>query len=351
MTGREATVAGMSNDRWVRRWLLAAAAAVVVTVAVGGLTRLTQSGLSITEWKPVAGVLPPLSHSAWEDVYQRYQQIPEAQTVHKGITLERFQVLYWWEWSHRMVARLVGLILALPYLYFLARGMIRKGLRWRLLALPLLVAAQGALGWYMVSSGLAVRTDVSAYRLTAHLSLALAIYIVAVWTVLDLGTTADPPAPKRWRLSSIGLLILTLVTIVSGGFVAGLDAGKIYNTFPLMAGRVVPAGYHIAAFGWRNPFENPIAAQFDHRLLALMTATLIVLMAAAARRAAVSERVRRATAVAGLAVLLQVALGITVLLLAVPVVLGVLHQLNALFVLTAMLVVVHRANRPGLNPA
>ncbi|HLG06597.1 MAG TPA: COX15/CtaA family protein, partial [Gemmatimonadales bacterium] len=179
-----------SDDRAVRRWLIAGAASVAIALAVGGITRLTESGLAITEWRPVSGILPPLSSAEWDQAYQSYLRIPEAQTVHRGITLPEFRTLFWWEWVHRVLARLVGLVLALPFFVLLARGRIRSGYRARLFLLPILAAAQGALGWYMVKSGLAERTDVSAYRLTAHLGLALAIYVICVWTAQDLGRPA-----------------------------------------------------------------------------------------------------------------------------------------------------------------
>ncbi len=293
------------SDMRVRRWLLVSAAAVVLAVAIGGITRLTESGLSITEWRPVSGILPPMSAADWNAAYAGYLAIPEAQTVHRGITLSQFQALFWWEWVHRLLARLVGLVLAVPYFVLLAQGHVRRSHRGRLLLLPVLTAAQGALGWYMVKSGLEVRTDVSPYRLTAHLGMALIIYLVCIWTALGLGTRTvspqrTPPSVRRWIWAG---LTLTIVTLLSGGFVAGLDAGKIFNTFPLMGGHVVPPGYVLPNARWRNPFENPIAAQFHHRVLALTTATL---------------------------------------LLSVPIVVGVLHQVTALAVLTAMLVASHR---------
>ena len=336
-----------SSDTLVRRWLQVSAAAVVLAVAIGGITRLTESGLSITEWRPVSGVLPPVSAADWNDAYQRYLAIPEAQTVHRGITLGQFQALFWWEWVHRFLARLVGLILAVPYFGFLARGRIRPEHRRRLLLLPLLAAAQGVLGWYMVKSGLEVRTDVSPYRLTAHLGMALVIYAVCVWTALDLRPSRSeagriPPVLRRWLIAAV---CLTTVTLLSGGFVAGLDAGRVYNTFPLMGGQIVPPGYLLPGLGWRNSFENPAAAQFHHRVLALGTATVLLVLAGLGRRAEVPAPVRRATTAAGGAVVVQVGLGITTLLLMVPVALGVLHQLTGLAVLTGVLAAAHQARR------
>ncbi len=339
------------SDLGVRRWLAASAAAVVLAVAIGGITRLTESGLSITEWRPVSGILPPLSSAEWSESYQRYLAIPEAQTVHRGITLGQFQVLFWWEWVHRLLARLVGLVLAVPYFVLLARGRIRRAHRGRLLLLPMLAAAQGALGWYMVKSGLEVRQDVSPYRLTAHLGMALAIYVVCVWTALDLSAprSGSGRTPRLLRSGSIAAACLTILTLLSGGFVAGLDAGRVYNTFPLMGGHIVPPGYLLSGTGWRNPFENPAAAQFHHRVLALATATLLLMLTAAGRRPQVPAPLRRATLAAGLTVLLQLGLGITTLLLRVPIVLGVLHQVTGLAVLTAVLLVAHRADAGDLH--
>lgn len=337
----------ISGDRQVRSWLLAAAAAVTLAVTIGGITRLTHSGLSITEWRPVSGVLPPLTQSAWSDAYQRYLQIPEAQTVHRGITLAQFQGLYWWEWIHRLVARGVGLLLALPYFWFLARGRLGPQHRARLLLLPILVAAQGALGWYMVRSGLAERTDVSAFRLTAHLGLALLIYAICVWSALDLSRPSGTPPGgasasmtlRRWSLAGAGA---AFVTMLSGGFVAGLDGGKVFNTFPLMGGRLVPPGYRIYASWWRDAFENPAAAQFHHRVLALATALALLLLARSALRRGREPGVRNAAGLLALAVVAQVTLGIATLVFAVPVLLGVLHQLGGLAMLTAALVLSHR---------
>ncbi len=333
-------------DLRVRRWLLVSAGAVALAVAIGGITRLTESGLSITEWRPVSGILPPLSSAEWNQAYQRYLEIPEARTVHRGITLGQFQSLFWWEWVHRLLARLVGLVLALPYFWFLARGQLRPAHRRRLLLLPLLAAGQGVLGWYMVKSGLEVRVDVSPYRLTAHLGMALVLYLVCLWTALDLGPPRPPPPNHTSRLLRRGLmaaLCLTFLTLLSGGFVAGLDAGKVYNTFPLMGGQVIPPGYFLPEIGWwRNAFENPAAAQFHHRVLALGTAALLLLLAAASRRPGVPAPLRRATRAAGFVVLLQIGLGIATLLLQVPITVAVLHQLTGLAVLTAVLVAAHR---------
>src|SRR5688572_30287598 len=277
-SGRERALADVTphSEKILRRWLIVTAFSVVATIVVGGATRLTESGLSITEWKPVTGVVPPISAEAWQAAYQQYLQIPEAQTVHAGITLAQFQSLYWWEWAHRIAGRVVGIVVLLPFLWFWRRRWIPPELFPRLVSLPLLVGAQGALGWYMVRSGLADRTSVSPYRLVAHLSLALLIFGIAVWTAAVLGRrgTGRVPAPNHVRPVVFCLTAAVVLTIMSGGFVAGLDAGRIFNEFPLMGGQLVPAGYD-AGLGVRNLFENPIAAQFNHRLLAGLLALSI----------------------------------------------------------------------------
>lgn len=309
---------------------------MVFTLVVGGATRLTESGLSITEWKPVTGVVPPMSADAWSQAYQQYQQIPEARTVHAGITLSQFKALYWWEWAHRLAGRLVGLVVLIPFLLFWRRGAIPPHLLPRLLSLPLLVGAQGALGWYMVTSGLAERTSVSPYRLVAHLSLALLIFAVAVWTVAELREAGErEPAPASVRRTVFALIAAVVLTILSGGFVAGLDAGRIFNEFPLMGGHVIPAGYDSGS-GIRNWFENPIAAQFNHRMLAVLLALSICIVWLIAERRW-PESMRRWMRLASVVALLQAALGITTLLSGAPVLIAMLHQIGAVGLLTVFL--------------
>jgi cytochrome c oxidase assembly protein subunit 15 len=274
-----------------------------------------------------------MSVASWNEAFERYLLIPEAQTVHTGITLAQFKNLYWWDWAHRLAGRLVGVVVAIPFLFFWMRRRIPNGLFGRLLALPLLVGAQGVLGWYMVSSGLSERTSVSPYRLVAHLSLALVIFAIAVWTAASLGRDRTSPASTPVRRTVFLVTGLVVVAIMSGGFVAGLDAGRIFNEFPLMGGRLFPAGY---GTGFRNLFENPIAAQFNHRVLAVVVAlaTLIVWIR--------SERgwpanIRRWLRLAALATVAQFLLGITTLLQGAPVGVAVLHQLGAVALLTVLL--------------
>jgi heme a synthase len=346
LAARDVAPVSLAADRAVVRWLLASAVAVALAVAVGGITRLTESGLSITEWRPVSGVLPPLSASQWNDAYGRYQAIPEAQTVHRGITLASFQRLFWWEWTHRMLARGVGFVLAVPFFVLLLRRRIRPGMRLRLMNLPLLAALQGGMGWYMVQSGLSGRTSVSPYRLVAHLAVALVIFAIAVWTMSELrGSPREEDSSGRGRVAAITAPVLAafaFLTMLSGGFVAGLDAGRIFNTFPLMEGRLIPLGYD-AMDGWRNVFENPIAAQLHHRCLALVTAIMVWVACAVAITQSWPGRVRRGLLVASFVAVCQVALGITTLLLGIPITVAVLHQVTALALLAALLVVAQRS--------
>lgn len=323
-------------DRAVRRWLVATALCVTAAIAVGGITRLTESGLSITEWKPVSGILPPIGEAAWADAYGRYQRIPEARTVHAGITLAAFKRLYWWEWLHRNLARTVGLIIVVPYLVLLVRRRVRPSLHLRLAHIPLLTALQAGVGWYMVRSGLSGRTSVSPYRLVLHLGIALVILAIAVWSATAIGRVR--PARERpgagTRAALVALAALAGLTMLSGGIVAGLDAGRIFNTFPLMGGTLVPSGYGLLP-GWHNIFENPVAAQFHHRLLATVTATATVLAWVASSRA-LPRSLRAWLRLAAAAALAQVLLGIGTLLLAVPIPLAVAHQFGGVVLLVAL---------------
>lgn len=339
-----------SADRVVGRWLVACAMAVALAVVVGGITRLTESGLSITEWRPVSGVVPPLSASDWNAAYERYLAIPEAQTVHRGITLAAFQKLFWWEWTHRMLARGVGLVLAVPFFILLLRRQVRPGMRLRLMNLPLLAALQGGMGWYMVQSGLSGRTSVSPYRLVAHLAVALVIFAIAVWTASELRMPAIDVAGGKdssggmrpTTLASLVLAAFAFLAMLSGGCVAGLDAGRVFNTFPLMEGRLIPVGYD-AIDGWRNVFENPIAAQLHHRCLGILTAILVWTACAFAIVRSWPRNLQRGLVLASCIAACQVGLGIATLLLSVPISLAVIHQVTALALFAALLVVVQRS--------
>jgi cytochrome c oxidase assembly protein subunit 15 len=333
----------MNEHRAVRRWLMACIIAVFAAVLIGGITRLTESGLSITEWKPVAGVLPPLTDAGWQEALQSFQRIPQAQTTHAGITMAQFKWIYWWEWFHRLAARAVGLVFAIPFLWFVAKGRIPERYGMRLTWLPLLTLAQGGLGWYMVRSGLTERTEVSAYRLAAHLALALAILVIALWTWADLNPRREAAvrADARWSWSVLGIVGLLAATVVSGAFVAGLRGGNVFNEFPLMGGQVVPPGYQALVGWWTNAFENPVAAQFHHRVLATLTGLASLLLAWRARPAVLGEYGASAVRIFGLTVAVQFALGIATIVLAVPLALGVLHQFVGTLALAAGVLAVH----------
>jgi heme a synthase len=347
--------------RAVGLWLAAWAVMLVLIVVIGGITRLTESGLSITEWKPVTGILPPLSAHAWDDAFREYQQIPEYQQLKQGMTLPDFKRIYFWEYLHRLWARLVGFAFAVPLGLFLVRGGLTPRLTRRLIGLLVLTGAQGVLGWFMVKSGLSVRTDVSQYRLAAHLGLALIIYLATVWTAADLlgestesrrtSGSADRGAGGRMvalRRAAGALTALVFLTAIAGAFVAGLDAGRIFNTFPLMAGRVAPPGYFLMSPWWRNAFENAPAVQFDHRLLAIASLLGALGLWAWGLRTGVMGRARLILHLLPLAALVQVSLGIATLVLVVPVPVAALHQMGAVALLTVSLLLFHALRRSSV---
>lgn len=256
--------------RIVRRWLLAVAALVIATVLVGGATRLTESGLAIVQWKPVTGILPPLSPQAWQAEFEKYQAIPQYREFNRGMSLADFKTIYWWEWTHRLLGRLTGAAFLLPYLFFLWRGWIEPAWRARLWAIFALGAFQGAVGWWMVASGLSDRVSVSQYWLAFHLTLDCLIYAALLWAAQRLAPRPAIDAPRRIRASAVALLILVLVQIYLGALVAGLDAGLTYNTWPLIDGALVPSAARLWFLepAWHNIFENDLTAQFDHRMAA-----------------------------------------------------------------------------------
>ncbi len=340
---------GVRDRRAVALWLFAMCGMVLVMVALGGATRLTGSGLSIMEWAPLRGALPPLSHAEWERLYALYQTIPQYELVNKGFGLEGFKQIFWLEWAHRLWGRLIGLAFLLPLAWFAVRGRIERRLVPRLALLFVLGGMQGAVGWFMVASGFAAQsTAVSPYRLVVHLSLALVLYAALLWTALSLwrGNAPAPavsPALRRWTAATCALVA---ITVVAGGFVAGLRAGLTYNTWPLMDGRWVPDGYALLDPALRNLTENVAAVQFNHRLLATLTALAASVTVWLGLRGA-DRRVRRASLALGGAVAVQYALGVMTLLWVVPVGLGTAHQTVAVLVLTAALVALHLQRRPA----
>ncbi len=347
-----ATPRGTSaNPRAVAWWLLSVAGLIWIMVALGGATRLTGSGLSIMEWAPLAGTLPPLSQAEWQRLYDLYRTIPQYQLQNAGFGMEGFQRIFWLEWAHRFWGRLIGLAYLLPFIWFWWRGAIPRGLMPRLVLLFALGGMQGAIGWFMVASGFdADRTAVSPYRLVLHLSMAFILFGVILWTALGLLRPAPAVTDQGLRRQVIAAFWLAALTMLAGGFVAGIRAGFSYNSFPLMDGQVIPAGYLDLAPFWRNWTANVAAVQFNHRLLASLT-LLAALGAAFAARRLPAGFARKAVWTMAAAILAQYALGIVTLLHVVPVSLGTLHQALAVGVLAAGLCAWHALRpQPGGKP-
>ena len=338
-----------TDARAVARWLLFVAALVWIMVAIGGATRLTGSGLSIMEWAPLAGFLPPMSQAEWQRLYDLYRTIPQYQLVNQGFGLDGFREIFWLEWIHRFWGRLIGLAYVAGLAWFWLRGRIPAGLKPRLLLLLALGGLQGAIGWFMVASGFdADRTAVSPYRLVIHLGMAFVLFGLLVWTALTLLRPAPegpgaPTALRRWVHVAAGLAVLAML---AGGFVAGIRAGFSYNTFPLMDGRLVPEGYFDLSPAWKNLTANIGAVQFNHRLLATATLLAAAWAAVLAWRSLPRGRIRGAVMGFAIAVGLQYVLGIATLLAVVPVWLGTLHQAVAVLVLTGALLALHALRRP-----
>lgn len=342
MQGISATPA--SRNTAVRWWLIGVAALIALMVLVGGATRLTESGLSIVEWKPVTGTLPPLTSAQWHDAFEGYKQIPQYRELNAGMTLAEFKAIFWWEWAHRLLGRFIGVAYLLPFLYFLWRGAMSAELKRRLWLIFGLGALQGAVGWWMVASGLAQRTEVSQYRLAAHLILALVIFAAIVWTVRRMNARPAVGAAPRLKLFSQILLALTFLQIYFGALVAGLRAGRAYNTWPQIDGAFIPSADRLffETPWWRNLFDNVLTVQFEHRM------TAYLLLAVALWHAIDAVRSRAANAVIAGAwwlaasVLVQAVLGILTLLNQVPIDLALSHQAVAIVVLTIAIVNVER---------
>jgi heme a synthase len=337
MTVARRTVA----DRSVGLWLLVCAAAVLMMVVLGGVTRLTHSGLSITQWQPLAGVLPPLDEAGWTAEFERYQQFPEYQQVNRGMSLDGFKSIYWFEYAHRLLGRLIGVVFLVPLLYFVAKGYVQRSLVPKLVILFLLGAAQGAMGWFMVKSGLVDMPRVSHLRLTAHLALAVVIYGYMLWLAFGLLQPNVPtPAAGRLSLYARGIAALLFVMILTGGLVAGTRAGLLFGTFPLMGDSFVPAGLYAASF-WSAAMQDPVTIQFNHRLLAYLLVALVLWFGTSARRVELAPGASRGVqALIGL-LMLQVALGICTILYRVPVVLAAAHQGVAMLLFGSALYVAH----------
>jgi cytochrome c oxidase assembly protein subunit 15 len=335
----------VARKRRVAIWLFSVCALVFCMVVLGGVTRLTGSGLSMTDWRPVTGVLPPMSEAAWQAEFDRYQASPEFEHVNSHMDVEAFKGIFWLEYLHRLLGRLIGLAFLLPFLWFALRRDVQPREYPRYLAMFALGGLQGLLGWYMVKSGLVDVPHVSQYRLTAHLAMAFLVFGFMFWTALSLWFSADGEGRHPWFGRTVALTGLVATTILSGGFVAGLKAGKIYNTFPLMGDKLVPEGLFAMTPAIRNVFENTTTVQFDHRLLALTTLALIVLYWWRSRAVLLPRRASLAATALMHTAFLQVALGITTLLMSVPVLLGALHQATAMLLLTAALFLTHSVSR------
>jgi cytochrome c oxidase assembly protein subunit 15 len=327
--------------RQIAAWLFACSAMVFAILVVGGVTRLTHSGLSIVEWQPIVGVIPPLNQVEWEETFDKYKKTPEYQQVNHQMSLDEFKGIFYWEYWHRVLGRLIGVAFFVPFLYFWLRKKIEPGLTPKLLGIFLLGGLQGGMGWYMVKSGLVDDPRVSQYRLTAHLSIAFLIFISMMWVALGLvaeraRSSADAALRKMQRVG-FWLCILVGYMVVTGGFVAGIRAGKAYNTFPLMNGHIVPPEIFMIDPWYLNFFNNMATTQFNHRLGAWLLAFIVPWFWYRLRSAPVSTRARNIASLLLLVLAAQITLGIATLLMAVPVPLGAAHQGGAMVVFCILL--------------
>lgn len=332
-------------QRTIARWLLICCAMVFAMVVLGGVTRLTGSGLSMAEWRPIMGILPPLNEAEWQRVFEVYQRTPEFIKVNSDMDVHGFKGIFWLEYLHRLLGRLLGLVFLLPLVYFAFRKYITATqLPWYLLMLAL-GAAQGLIGKIMVESGQVDTPHVSPYRLAAHLAAAFVVYAMMYWRALSLLYPVASGSKHRWYSPTLALTLLIAITILSGAFVAGLKAGLIYNTFPMMGAYWIPPGLMALDPGWRNIFENMTTVQFDHRLLAISTFAMVLLYWWRARSAAFPARAARARNALLHTAILQVGLGIATLVLQVPTALAVSHQAVALLLFSIALFLLHELRK------
>ncbi len=335
-------------------WLIVLIAMIVAMVMLGGVTRLTQSGLSMVIWQPIIGIVPPLTAAEWEVAFSAYKAFPEYKALNYGMAMGEFKTIFLMEYAHRVWGRLIGIVFILPYLWFLIRGSVRGRFALKLFGILLLGGAQGVMGWVMVKSGLVDDPSVSPYRLAAHLALAILLAALLLWMVLG-RTWSTPAMDVATRKRLVGLAhfttVLAVLTVLSGAFVAGLDAGMSFNTFPLMDGRLVPEGLLALEPLWRNPFENIAMVQFDHRLLGIITMFSGLFLWARGHGDELQRRPRLILGLIGLMALIQPALGITTLLLVVPVSLAALHQAGALVLLGLLIWLLYeiRLSAPELD--
>ncbi|QUS40258.1 heme A synthase [Tardiphaga alba] len=330
--------------RPVRVWLMVVAAMIVAMVMVGGATRLTESGLSIVEWKPVTGALPPLTDAHWHDAFEAYKKIPQYREVNRGMSLDEFKTIFWWEWSHRLLGRTIGMVFLFPFLFFLWRGVLTSELKKRLWVIFGLGGLQGFVGWWMVASGLTHRVEVSQYRLAVHLMLALIIFAAIVWVLRRMKAGATAAATGRLRVTSWVLLGLTFLQLYFGALVAGLRAGRVFNTWPDIDGAFIPAASRLFFEDpwWRNMFDNALTVQFQHRMTAYLLFALAVWHALDAILAKADRSVVNGALWLAASIAVQAMLGILTLLHQVPIDLALAHQAVAIVVLTLALLQVER---------
>jgi cytochrome c oxidase assembly protein subunit 15 len=339
----------VKTNRGIILWLFGSCFLIWLMIMLGGATRLTHSGLSIVEWKPIVGMIPPFTEAAWLEEFAKYQQFPEYQLINHGMNLSEFKFIFFMEYSHRLLGRLIGLFFFIPFLYFWGRGQLTPGLKKVSLVVAVLGMAQGFMGWYMVKSGLVKDPSVSHYRLTVHLILALILFGVLFFAGLHhlypKEKAVNTPATKTTVMLVHFSALAIVMTIIYGGFVAGLKAGKMYNTYPLMGGDFIPAEWAYLSPVWLNFLENPATVQWVHRTLAIITMILVIFAMMGVRRANYGKIVKGSANLMILAIVFQVILGITTLIHVVPVSLGTLHQGTAVVVLGLMLMVIYNMNR------
>ena len=323
-------------------WLISLTLLVLIMIIIGGLTRLTESGLSIVDWKPIVGIIPPLSYSSWAEVFNKYKLSPEFKIVNSSMTLDEFKYIFWWEWFHRFFARCLGIVFILPFIYFYLKKKLDNYLSFTLIIIFIFGLIQAIIGWWMVKSGLVDNPYVSAYRLSIHLGIALVIFSILLWLSLTYyyGKEKNYNRPKFIKnLFHISLMLIFL-TIISGGFMAGTDSGKSFNTFPLMNEQFFPDDYFLNEYGWKNIFENTIAINFNHRWLAIFTFVFISSLILYLMK---KDNYNKFSLLLVLFVLfIQIFLGILTLIYSVPLNFAILHQTNATFLLASMIFAYHR---------
>ncbi|QFZ55776.1 heme A synthase [Oceanihabitans sp. IOP_32] len=334
------------DNKSVIYWLLTGCALLFIMVLVGGITRLTDSGLSMSNYKLITGTIPPLNDAEWQDAFELYKQYPEYQKLHSHFTLEDFKSIYFWEWLHRVLGRLIGLVFIIPFIYFLVTKKLTKQTIKKCLVLLVLGAFQGFLGWYMVKSGLVDIPHVSHYRLAAHLTTAFLTFAATLWVALDLIYPKNKPRNIRFRNLIIVSYLILIVQIVYGAFVAGLKAGLIHNHWPLMnEGKFMHYTVHILDPFYKNLIENPSGIQFVHRILAYIVVVSIVILWLKARKMELTRLQTKSINALLILVGFQFLLGVLTILYAVPLWLGIAHQIGAFFLLSAMTFTLHRFSK------